>query len=293
MRLSLAPDLRVEWDDLLARCAGAADQGWPALWIFDHLLRPEGEPPGFFPECWTTMAAIAGAVPTVAVGSLVSAATFRSPMLVAAMATTMAQVTHGRFTLGLGAGGDPDEHAPLGIPFPPGRARLADLEEAVLVVRALTTPGPARLTTAHHRIDVADTGVAAGSSVPLLLGTGGGPVGLDLVARHADAWHVWAAADTAAALGRRLDLACERHGRADPVERGAQVVYVPGPLTHHEREAEERRWPAVLTGGPAEIVDVLGRYADAGVADLVVNDVALDPARRNDDLGALLALAGG
>ncbi|HEY7073080.1 MAG TPA: LLM class flavin-dependent oxidoreductase [Acidimicrobiales bacterium] len=292
MRLSLGPDLRRGWPTLRDQCLAAAAAGWDGVWLFDHLRVPPDEPsPGFFLEAWSTLGAVAALAPGLRVGTLVSANTLRAPPLVAAMALTLHAVSGGRFVLGLGAGGDEDEHARLGLDFPPIGERLDRLDEACTVIRRLLSPGPAHVAGRHYRIDVPETGVAAGVRIPLLVGASG-PRGLDIAARHADAWLVWGSVDDMVRLGATLDARCRAHGR-DPatVERGVQVMLEPGDPGPEQRRALAERWPAVLTGGPGELVDTLGRYRAAGVGEVVVCDYALPAGRRDDLLSGLLALA--
>ena len=66
----------------------------------------------------------------------------RHPAVVARMASTLQIASGGRLVLGIGIGGAPREHAAYGIDFPDAPERVARLEEAVAVIRALWTGGP-------------------------------------------------------------------------------------------------------------------------------------------------------
>ena len=66
----------------------------------------------------------------------------RHPALVARMASTLQIASGGRLILGIGIGGAPREHEAYGIDFPEAPERVARLEEAVAVIRALWTGGP-------------------------------------------------------------------------------------------------------------------------------------------------------
>ena len=66
----------------------------------------------------------------------------RHPAVLARMAATLQEATGGRLVLGIGIGGHPAEHHAYGIPFPDAPERVARLEEAVAVLRALWTGGP-------------------------------------------------------------------------------------------------------------------------------------------------------
>ena len=58
------------------------------------------------------------------------------------MASTLQIASGGRLILGIGIGGAPREHEAYGIDFPEPPERVARLEEAVAVIRALWTGGP-------------------------------------------------------------------------------------------------------------------------------------------------------
>ena len=66
----------------------------------------------------------------------------RHPAVVARMASTLQIASGGRLVLGIGIGGAPREHEAYGIDFPAAPERVARLEEAVAVIRALWTGGP-------------------------------------------------------------------------------------------------------------------------------------------------------
>ena len=78
----------------------------------------------------------------VTVGPFVLNVMNRHPALVARMASTLQIASGGRLVLGIGIGGAPREHAAYGMAFPEPPERVARLEEAVAVIRALWTGGP-------------------------------------------------------------------------------------------------------------------------------------------------------
>ena len=84
----------------------------------------------------------AGATSRIGVGSFVINVMNRHPAVVARMTSTLQIASGGRFMLGIGIGGHPKEHAAYGIDFPAPPERVARLEEAVAVIRALWTGGP-------------------------------------------------------------------------------------------------------------------------------------------------------
>ena len=86
-------------------------------------------------------------------GTLVLGQGYRNPALTAKIAATLQVLTGGRFILGLGAGDAEGEHVAYGYPFPSGRVRVEQLDEAAAIVRALWQGGPASFSGAHYRVE--------------------------------------------------------------------------------------------------------------------------------------------
>ena len=101
-----------------------------------------GDPTVPVVEGWTVLAMAAGATSRIHVGSFVANVMNRHPAVLARMASTLQIASGGRLDLGIGIGGHPAEHAAYGIDFPAPPERVARLEEAVAVIRALWTGGP-------------------------------------------------------------------------------------------------------------------------------------------------------
>jgi probable F420-dependent oxidoreductase len=90
-------------------------------------------------ECFTTLTAIAAATSKVRIGPLVAAVSFRHPPLLAKIAATLDHVSNGRLVLGLGTGWQPEEYSAHGVPFPSNAERVAQLGEAIKVLKAMWT----------------------------------------------------------------------------------------------------------------------------------------------------------
>ena len=101
-----------------------------------------GDPTVPVVESWTILSMAAAQTSRVTVGPFVMNVMNRHPALVARMASTLQIASGGRLILGIGIGGAPKEHAAYGMDFPPAPQRVARLEEAVAVIRALWTGGP-------------------------------------------------------------------------------------------------------------------------------------------------------
>ena len=156
------PDQRPATFDRVARYAELAESaGFHQLWVSDHFwldLERYGGPAGRqgTPECWTMLSALAVLTSRARLGTLVLATGFRPPTLLAKMAATLDQLAGGRLDLGLGAGWNEAEFTENGLPFPRPGERLAMLEEALGVLRALLTDGaPASFSGRWYHADQA------------------------------------------------------------------------------------------------------------------------------------------
>ena len=108
----------VGWPEYLAMARAAEESGFDSIWLGDHLLyAPEDGRPERGPwEAWTLLAALAAATDRVRLGPLVACAGFHPPALIAKMAATIAEISAGRFVLGLGAGWNKHEFETFGLP---------------------------------------------------------------------------------------------------------------------------------------------------------------------------------
>src|SRR5260370_14666618 len=64
---------------------------------------------------------------------------FRNPALLAKMFTTLDYVSNGRIIAGIGAGWLRSEYEAYGYRYPPTRERIAQLDEAVRIMKAMWT----------------------------------------------------------------------------------------------------------------------------------------------------------
>jgi probable F420-dependent oxidoreductase len=153
--------------------------GFDVLTIPDHLL-PSVSP-------FAGAAAAAAATTRLHAGTLVLNNDLRHPVDVAREAATVANISGGRFELGIGAGHMKSEYDAAGLVFNSGATRVERLSESVQVIQALLAGDPVAVDGSHYQVH-ADAGVlvgAPGVPVPLLIG-GDGTHLLRLGARVAD-----------------------------------------------------------------------------------------------------------
>ncbi|HLJ66633.1 MAG TPA: LLM class flavin-dependent oxidoreductase [Chloroflexota bacterium] len=192
-------------DRLLATVVGHYDSAW----CIDHLQ-------GDVLEGWTTLSYLAARYPDLHWGHTVLAQSFRNPALVAKMSATLQFLSGGRFVLGIGAGGQGAEHRAYGYDFPPGRTRVAALDEALHIIKALWTEDRATFAGVHYHVNAAECAPKPDPLPPIMVGAFQ-PRMLRLAARHADWWNVSSTRIAAyRAYVREFEQACDEVGR-DPI----------------------------------------------------------------------------
>jgi coenzyme F420-dependent glucose-6-phosphate dehydrogenase len=123
-------------NDLIRYARRAEETGFTFALISDH-YHPWVDRQGQSPFVWSVIGGIAQTTQHLRLGTGVTCPTMRiHPAIIAQAAATSAAMMPGRFFLGVGTGENLNEHI-LGHRWPPHDIRLAQLEEAVKVIRLL------------------------------------------------------------------------------------------------------------------------------------------------------------
>jgi F420-dependent oxidoreductase-like protein len=278
LRIFTEPQTGATYDDLLAVARRAEETGFDAFFRSDHYLTMGGDGLPGPTDAWVTLAGLARETSRIRLGTLMTAATFRLPGPLAISVAQVDQMSGGRVELGIGAGWFEAEHSAYGIPFPELGERFDRYEEQVAIVSGLwnTPPGETfDFPGEHYRVSGSPAlpkPVQKGG-IPLIVGGSGKKRTPRLAARFASEFNVpFASAADNARLFAGVRDACEETGR-DP----ASLVYSSAlVLCVGKDEAEIARRAAAIgrdvdelrrhgvAGTPAEAVDVLGRFAEAG-----------------------------
>jgi alkanesulfonate monooxygenase SsuD/methylene tetrahydromethanopterin reductase-like flavin-dependent oxidoreductase (luciferase family) len=205
---------------------------------------------------------------------------FRHPPLLAKSAATLQTLTGGKLILGIGAGWYEDEYRMYGYPFPSGRVRLEQLDEAVQIMRRMWTTSPASFEGRHYTIDSAICNPLPAPPIPLLIGASGEQVALRIVARHADWWDYSGAAPREfARKAAVLAEHCEAVGRdltSILYTWQCQTVSIADSATEALRLAERTTLyrnsskDGVLIGTPEQIVERMAEYIAVGVRHFIL-----------------------
>ena len=180
--------------------------------------------------------------------------------------------------LGLGAGWQENEHRQYGIPFYTLGERLARLDEACQVVKALYTESQASFAGRFYQLDNASLEPKpVQDPLPLLIGGGGEKVTLKITAAHADEWNVWGTVDILRAKMDILDAHCADVGR-DPnaIQRSAVALLF---MSEDADYLEQMRSAGIerpsIIGTPEEVKAIVAEYEAIGVDELIVPDFTL------------------
>jgi alkanesulfonate monooxygenase SsuD/methylene tetrahydromethanopterin reductase-like flavin-dependent oxidoreductase (luciferase family) len=186
LQLSSFPPAGEDDPDALAfyrRMVAALSPEFTTLWVSDHLQ--SGAEPTL--ESWTRLTYLAALFPHLKVGHLVLGQGYRNPALLAKMAATLQHLTGGRFILGMGAGWHEEEYRAYGYGYPSRGARVAQLAEALQIIRLLWTESPATFHGEHYSIENAYCEPRPDPMPPILVGSPGARV-IRVAARLADGW---------------------------------------------------------------------------------------------------------
>jgi alkanesulfonate monooxygenase SsuD/methylene tetrahydromethanopterin reductase-like flavin-dependent oxidoreductase (luciferase family) len=256
------------WNRAAASWRWADEVGFDSAWTYDHLSWR-----GFRERTWfgamTTLTAAAAVTERIRLGTMVASPNFRHPVTLAKDVMGVDDVSGGRFTLGMGAGGIGFDAGVLGqAPWSPREradrfAEFVELTDRLLSAEATTYEGT---HYSAHEARMIPRGVQT-PRVPFAIAATG-PRGMRLVAEHAQAWVTYGdpkgpdamppedCPNVIAEQLARLGDACARVGRdVGLLDR----ILITG-------STRERPLDSVDA-----FVDFAGRYARVGVTELLVH----------------------
>lgn len=283
---------RNTWDSIrsVVELLDAGEQ-WESVWFADHYLPPPGrkeEEHLTAHEGFTVAAAVAGFTSSLRIGHLVLGNTYRNPGLVAKMATTVDQISHGRFVLGIGAAWFKREHEAYGWTFPSMKERQDRFEEACQLIRSLFhDEGGSTFSGTYYQLE--DAPMSPGSfnpdGIPILVGGTGEKRTLRTLAKYGDVMNLdgWSGvpmtADTFHHKVNILNAHCERVGR-DPTEI-KHTVLIPTMVSDDKEKVAAfvngRRLGEGSAAGPKNyVIDRIGEIIEAGADGIMIGGIPTD-----------------
>lgn len=274
MILPLAEDesgSALSWSQLKAAAVQSEQLGFDSVWVYDHLLhRFEGHPTVGFHECWTMLTALAAVTERVEIGTTVLCAGFRNPALLAKMAETLDEVSHGRLILGLGAGWHEPEFDAFGFPFD---HRVSRLEEALQIIKPLLRDRHVDFEGAFHsaKDNVIRPRGPRDEGVPILLAAFA-PRMLRLTARYAEMWTT----DWLGPISKVREDIGKLHAACAEENRDPSTLAITGGITvGYPDLGTLPKWmntpDSYITGSAKEVATRLIEYREEGVDHILTN----------------------
>ncbi|MGB5061956.1 MAG: TIGR03560 family F420-dependent LLM class oxidoreductase [Candidatus Promineifilaceae bacterium] len=263
------------------------DLGFAGLYRSDHYTN--ASPPDLDSlELWVSLTWLAANTQRIAFGPLVSPVSFRQPTMTARMATAVDDLSHGRLTLGLGAGWQEREHTHYGWDLLDVPGRFARFEEGLeIITRMLWSAEPVDFSGTYYRLQEAALlpRPQRPGGPPILIGGNGPKRTLPLAAKYAQEWNaVYISAVEFAAKNRMLDELLAANGRVPSevrrslmtrVEMGDEAALAQK-FAGSRLTMDELRARGLVLGTPGHIVAQLGQLAEAGVQRVMLQWLDLD-----------------
>ena len=267
------------FEGVKAKAQWAEQHGYSWFSVMDHLIQlpfvgAADEP---FMEGWTAITALAAVTSKIRLATLVSSVAYRNPALLAKMASGVDIISHGRLTLGIGAGWHEPEYKQYGWQFPPKAAtRIAQLEDAIKLIKTMWTEPRATYQGKYFHVEQA---ILAPKPVqkphpPIMVGGGGEQLTLRVVARHANACNLFGDPEVVHRKLEVLQQHCEREGRDyAQIERtnstGLMIAKDEAALKAKKQRmqvSEPFRGYALTV---PQAVELVGRYQQAGIQTFI------------------------
>jgi alkanesulfonate monooxygenase SsuD/methylene tetrahydromethanopterin reductase-like flavin-dependent oxidoreductase (luciferase family) len=141
-------------------------------------------------DALVALAGVATATSKIRLVTLVSPITFRHPAVMAKAATTLDEISGGRFTLGVGTGWMESEHEAFGLDLPPLGERFDRLAEALAYIRAVFSGG-GTVDGKHYSLDAPSVSPAASDGLRIVVGGEGMVKTPTLAGQFADEYNMF------------------------------------------------------------------------------------------------------
>lgn len=273
--------------------------GYVGLYCCDHFLPGSG---GYADsvEIMSAFTYLADHSSQLEFGSLVAPVSFRDPIMLVRQAMALDDLSGGRMVLGVGAGWMEREHATFGYELGDKPTRMARLAEALEVITLLSrSDEPVSFSGRYYQLR--DAKLLPRSPRPggprLLIGGSGPKRTLPLTARYADAWNAGGLSPAAfRETSARLDALVVAAGREpgavkrtlmqqvvcyrNEAELGRRIQWL-APSSQDQSPAAmleflRGRSPNAIVGSPAQVIEQINAYGDAGVDEIMVQRLDLD-----------------
>jgi len=193
--------------------------GFDSLWAVDHLI----DNGGIKPEPWTTISAIGAQTKRILFSTGVTDTQRSHPARTAHSVATLAEITRGRVSLGIGAG-EAMNLVPFGLPFDKPSVRAERLAEAIQVIRLLWSSSrskPVSFQGAHFQLRNAWLDTPTKYEPKIFVGALGGTYGLKVAGEYGDGWVSWV--NSPETFSKRLETAKSARRQKETLEAVAWI----------------------------------------------------------------------
>lgn len=269
------------------RLADAAENlGYAGLYRSDHFTNGSG-PHKDSLELWASLTWLASNTERIEFAPLVSPVSFRNPVVTAWTAAAVDDLSNGRLHLGMGAGWQEREHNAYGFDLLEVAPRFERFEEGIKVATTLLkSDEPFSLDGQYYTLEDALLlpRPKRPGGPPFLIGGNGPRLTLPLAAKYASEWNaVFVQPDAFTQLCETLDdLMVEAGREPDDISRslmhrvtvGRNDAEVAAKVEGLDLENLLER--GAMIGTPAQIVEQLAAFREAGVERIMAQWIDLD-----------------
>ncbi|MHA1136065.1 MAG: LLM class flavin-dependent oxidoreductase [Candidatus Thorarchaeota archaeon] len=282
--IQIEPQFGFEYDDISNIARNGLENGFSTLWFSDHFMLDADSTDRVLLDPWLVMTALVREFTDLKVGSLVFCNSYRNPALHAKMAATLDVLSEGRLEFGIGAGWKKLEYNAYSYEFPDDMTRIAQLAEAIQIIRSIWTEDKVSFNGKHYKIkDLVSFPKPVQKPHPTIwIGTMYGKEHmLKLTAKHGDGINLaWAfTSEQLARIFKQLDGYRKDYGRSEEIKKSVgfwtyifedesdlETAIIEGakkrniPLEKYRERIESAMW-----GTPDVIVEKLQAYKELGV----------------------------
>ena len=281
------PQLGGSYRRLVELAQWAEDNGLDAFARSDHYLH--GETTAHATDALVSLAGVASETDSIRLITLVSPITFRHPAVMAKAATTIDEISGGRFTLGVGTGWMESEHEAFGMELPAIGERFERLTEALGYIRTVFDGG-GTVDGEYYSLNAPSVSPAGSDDLKIVIGGSGKRRTPTLAGQFADEYNLFVT--DGESFAQRVGVmreAAQRAGR-NPDEI---LISMAGPAWVYEDDAAHREALAergakkdlssdeysafldernVPHGPPERASEAIRRMADLGVGRYYVQE---------------------
>jgi F420-dependent oxidoreductase-like protein len=271
-----------------------------SIYAYDHLIPhyKDDIQKNIF-ECFTLLSATAAITEKIKIGQIVVCNSYRNPLLLAKMLSTLDIISNGRVELGIGAGWYEQEYLAYGYDFPSNITRIMQLDESISIIKAMWTDNNKHVSFQGKYYRVKDA-ICNPKPIqkpypPIMVGGSGERYLLKVVAKHADRYNLFFGSPDE--MKRKISLLneyCNSFGRDYKKDIQYSVV-LPCIIRESEDEVSQvlaqnkrndktiKQYTQYLVNGiaigtPEKIMKGISKYVDIGVRHFVLHFIGLNDA---------------